>query len=187
MSDTPFPSVNDVSMVDLYDKARELNYRGSEVDAMIREVWTAEDFFYLTEYDQRITTTTFRLVYSMLRQKPVRAWDDACSQLWNSERYVIWTLLNNLGETYVDVARTLAEKNVDGLVGTCSRCPIANYLHQEAKAIGVSVTHDYITVRGMRFQTPDAVADFIDAFDNSLYPELMGITHDRDYLGFLRA
>ena len=187
MSDEPILHSDDVSMTDLYDKARELNYRGSEVDAMIREVWDAEDFFYLTEYDQRITVNTFRRVYNMLLQKPIRVRDEASSELWNSERYAIWMLLNNLGETSEDVARTLAGKGVRGLVGSCSHCPIANYLHQEAQAIGVSVASDYITVRGMRFQTPLPVAIFIDKFDEDAYQGLCGESDDRDCLGFPRA
>lgn len=184
MSDKAAYTTTNVSMIDLYDKARELNYLGSEVDAMIREVWDAEDFFYLTEYVQRITAKTFRLVYNMLLLKPVRIRDDSSDSLYNAERYAIWMLLNNLGDTSEDVARTLAEKNVDGLIGSCSRCPIANYLHQETQALGVSVASDYITVRGMRFQTPLPVAAFINAFDDHAYQGLIGIADDRDYLGF---
>ena len=187
MSDDAVRTINDVSMIDLYDKARELNYRGSEVDAMIREVWNAEDFFYLTEYDQRITVKTFRRVYNMLLHKPTRVRDDASRELWNSERYAIWMLLNNLGETSEDVARVLAEKGVRGLTGNCGHCPIANYLHQEAQALGVSVASDYITVRGMRFKTPLPVTVFIDKFDDNVYQGLIGTSDDRDYLGFPRA
>lgn len=187
MSDKAVHDDDDVSMIALYDQARKLNYRGSEVDAMIREVWNAQDFFYLTEYDQRITNKTFQRVYDMMLKKPSCVGDDAFSRLWNSEWYAIWTLLENLGETSADVARVLAEKNVRGLIGTCSHCPIANYLHQEAEAIGVSVNRGGITVRGMQFTTPRPVAAFIDAFDDNAYQGLIRIADDRDYLGFLGA
>lgn len=83
-------------------------------------------------------------------------------------------LLENLGNTSEEVAKTLYAEGVKGVRGDPCNCPVANYLrHTLGNYWSVSEKSVYFAIGGERAAiTPRAVELFIVDFDDEMYPDL---------------
>lgn len=84
--------------------------------------------------------------------------------------------LSALGSTPTDVAGTLAILGIKGYRRDTHACPITNYLKKKGHHnVSVSAAYVYVGKRHdtrIRISTPEAVRQFINAFDNGDHPEL---------------
>lgn len=85
-------------------------------------------------------------------------------------------LLQALGATRQQVAKTLFDSEDYGVRGSCGHCPVAIYLHRQ---LGVAVSVGDVEAslhlgpnRLLNVDLPEAVADFVGAFDEGDYPLL---------------
>ncbi len=81
--------------------------------------------------------------------------------------------LKALGTTKAAVAGKLKRLGFKGHRCYADECPIANYLKSKGLNIGSGVVPDAIDEYGERVKTTKAVEEFICAFDNGDYPQLV--------------
>lgn len=87
-----------------------------------------------------------------------------------------------LGTTPRGIARKLGAAGIRGEVGDPQCCAVAVYLHAQFPDEDVfEVSGAEILVNGAKVQPHDAVAEFINEFDDHTYPEL--IAHRDDCSG----
>lgn len=89
--------------------------------------------------------------------------------------------LGELGYNADEVAKTLQMKGIQGCTSDDFRCAVAEYLraecqpprneHREDVSVGAGTAYLYAT--GVVIPLPDAVADFVEMFDQGLYPNLI--------------
>lgn len=87
-------------------------------------------------------------------------------------------LLDDLGEDEFQVADSLCQRGIKGRTSEACHCPIANLLMKEFINCKVSVDSDMIVIKkddGQKLEliTPIPISNFIDDFDNILFPELI--------------
>lgn len=85
-------------------------------------------------------------------------------------------LLQALGSTRQQVAKTLFDSEDYGLRGSCGQCPVARHLERQL-GFPVSVGDLEVSLhlgpnRLLNVDLPPAVIKFISAFDNDQYPLL---------------
>lgn len=88
-------------------------------------------------------------------------------------------LLECLGNSAEEVRETLADWGFKGVPGILNGCPVEKYLEQHGWV--VSVTEDDVHVlipwakwdKWLEVPLPQAVVEFLDAFHEGCYPELV--------------
>jgi hypothetical protein len=79
-----------------------------------------------------------------------------------------------LGKTEAEIAESLVAGSWRGKPLDGCKCPIANYL--KAMGFDVAVDQERLTTdEGEEIETPDAVSEFIEAFDGGTYPNLIEV------------
>jgi hypothetical protein len=84
----------------------------------------------------------------------------------------MYKALEKLGGSPDAVARKLQEEGIRGQQGWMNACPIANFIKKRFEVIRIDVRKYLIDCEVGMFETPDAIAQFIDRFDKDYYPEL---------------
>ncbi|MEO3922667.1 hypothetical protein ABGB07_02110 [Micromonosporaceae bacterium B7E4] len=79
--------------------------------------------------------------------------------------------LTELGDSANEIAEALEDKGITGVPQSDCACPIAVYLSSDFGA--VQVGDEVITIQELRIPTPAAVTEFIYAFDQEEFPELI--------------
>ena len=84
--------------------------------------------------------------------------------------------IRSLGSTRQEVYRTLRKAKIRGIQCSPGCCPIANYVRKEAKvAFGTNlrVATTWVDYGNNHLPLPNAVADFVNKFDDGGYPSLL--------------
>ena len=81
-------------------------------------------------------------------------------------------LLDELGDDRDKIAASLAAKGIKGQRTEGTACPIFNYLRSEGASV-VSVDAEEIDLGYGAIRLPVPVGDFVWAFDDNVYPELV--------------
>lgn len=92
----------------------------------------------------------------------------------------VYALLESLGGSLDEIAASLCEQNIKGEMGKSRTCPVALYLHRRGIYAEVMVKHTDVTMLVMgeesyssvTIDNPNAVAEFVEAFDDHKFPEL---------------
>lgn len=86
---------------------------------------------------------------------------------------------SGVGSSPDEIAETLEHEGVYGWPEDGTACPVWHLLDRELghECVSFFVDHNLVELRGVGYrrktiETPDPVADFIEAFDNGKYPEL---------------
>jgi hypothetical protein len=83
-------------------------------------------------------------------------------------------LLNELGGNEKEIAQSLRAKNIKGVRNSYISCPIANYLRtSKSNVCKINTSTYWSSVNDESFEHPQAVTDFIIAFDDMNYPDLI--------------
>lgn len=88
------------------------------------------------------------------------------------------TALSDLGATREEMVAKLREKGINGVIGSCRRCPVARYLATAfPEASWLEVGHYLVYIQAPKEKaiqyTTTAVQAFIESFDRKDYPDLI--------------
>lgn len=92
-------------------------------------------------------------------------------------------LLDKLGDTKGKIAETMRRQGIKGRMFSLCACPVAKYFRKNLSCRAY-VDHEMITIRMINednkldFGVPPVVKEFINDFDNNLFPDLVEAYND---------